>query len=233
MKRLSGRLTYANVVATLALFLVLAGGTAFAASQILPKNSVGTEQIMDNSVTGAKIAPGTITGVDVLSESLGNVPGATHSASADHAAQAAHAVSANHADSAGTATSAADAAALGGTPAGGYAKRALEAEHVVGKPGQPAFEGGCENFYPGDISEVGFYRDPMGVVHLRGYAENCTRNASIFILPVGFRPAEGEFFAVANGNESSGLIEVTAEGEVSVFGGTNASLSNVEFRTDG
>jgi hypothetical protein len=233
MKRLTGRLTYANVVATLALFIALAGGTAFAATQILPKNSVGTEQIRDSSITGAKIAPGAITGADVISDSLGNVPGATHAATADHAAQAAHANSADHADSAGTATSAADAAALGGTPAGGYAKRALEAEHVVGKPGQPPFENGCENFFPGDISEVGFYRDPMGVVHLRGYAVGCTEDDSIFILPVGFRPAEGEFFAVANGNESSGLIEVTAEGEVALFGGTKAGLSNVEFRTDG
>jgi hypothetical protein len=227
MERLRGKLTYANVISTLCLILLVGGGTAYAASEMLPKNSVGTEQIRDSSITGAKIAPGAITGVDVLSESLGTVPGATHAATADHAAQAAHA------NWAGTATSAADAASLGGTPASGYAKRALEAEHVVGRPGQPAFENGCENYFPGDISEVGFYEDPMGVVHLRGYAQHCTENASIFILPVGFRPAEGEFFVVANGNESTGLVEVTAEGEVAVFGGSNAGLSNVEFRTDG
>lgn len=41
MNRVRGRLTYANAVSTLALFLVVAGGTAVAADH-LAKNSVGT-----------------------------------------------------------------------------------------------------------------------------------------------------------------------------------------------
>jgi hypothetical protein len=42
MKRLRGNLIYANVMATLGAFLVLASGTAFAANQALfPRNSVG------------------------------------------------------------------------------------------------------------------------------------------------------------------------------------------------
>lgn len=56
MKLLSGKLTYANVVATLALFLVVAGGTAFAAKQMLPNNSVGTKQIKKEAVTPAKLS---------------------------------------------------------------------------------------------------------------------------------------------------------------------------------
>jgi hypothetical protein len=59
LNRLRGKLTYANVIATLALFLVLAGGTAFAASQMLPKNSVGVKQIRKGAVTPAKLAPAT------------------------------------------------------------------------------------------------------------------------------------------------------------------------------
>jgi hypothetical protein len=58
--RLRPKLTYANVVATLALVLALAGGTAYAATQILPKNSVGTRQLRDGAVTKAKIAPGVL-----------------------------------------------------------------------------------------------------------------------------------------------------------------------------
>jgi hypothetical protein len=46
--------TYANVAASLALFLAL-GGAAYAATQ-LPKNSVGTNQIRKEAVTAGKIA---------------------------------------------------------------------------------------------------------------------------------------------------------------------------------
>jgi hypothetical protein len=54
MGLLRRHLTYANVAATLALFLAL-GGAAYAATQ-LPKNSVGTNQLRKESVTAAKIA---------------------------------------------------------------------------------------------------------------------------------------------------------------------------------
>jgi hypothetical protein len=55
MKRSVPHLTYANVVATLALFLVLSGGAAYAASR-LAKNSVGAAQLKKNAVTPAKLS---------------------------------------------------------------------------------------------------------------------------------------------------------------------------------
>ncbi|HTT94107.1 MAG TPA: hypothetical protein VMF55_05505 [Solirubrobacterales bacterium] len=55
MKLVRKRLTYANVMSTLAVFLVLAGGSAFAAAR-LGKNSVGTRQLKKEAVTLAKIA---------------------------------------------------------------------------------------------------------------------------------------------------------------------------------
>jgi hypothetical protein len=60
MKRLRVHLTYANVTATLALFLVLAGGSAFAAGR-LAKNSVGTKQLKNAAVSAAKIRKGAVT----------------------------------------------------------------------------------------------------------------------------------------------------------------------------
>jgi len=51
------RLTYANVVATLALFLAL-GGVSYAAVAI-PNNSVGSAQIKDGQVMATDISPGT------------------------------------------------------------------------------------------------------------------------------------------------------------------------------
>lgn len=47
------RLSYANVISTLALFVAL-GGTSYAVSQ-LPRNSVGAKQLKRNAVTSAKI----------------------------------------------------------------------------------------------------------------------------------------------------------------------------------
>jgi len=48
------KLTYANVMVTVLAFIVLAGGGAYAASQ-LGKNSVGTKQLQKSSVTSAKV----------------------------------------------------------------------------------------------------------------------------------------------------------------------------------
>lgn len=50
MNRLSDRLTYANVVASLALFAALTTGGAYAATQ-LAKNSVGPKQLQKEAVT--------------------------------------------------------------------------------------------------------------------------------------------------------------------------------------
>jgi hypothetical protein len=80
MKLIRKKLTYANVMSTLAVFLVLGGGAALAANQ-LAKNSVGTKQLKKNAVTtakvkngaikGAKVADGSLTGTDVADGSIG------------------------------------------------------------------------------------------------------------------------------------------------------------------
>lgn len=57
------RPTYANVTSTLALFLVLAGGTAFAAG--LPKGSVDSRAVKNNSLTGIDIKNGSLTPADL------------------------------------------------------------------------------------------------------------------------------------------------------------------------
>lgn len=116
MKKLRSKLTYANVMATIAVFIAL-GGASYAATQ-LPKNSVGPKQlksnavttakIKDGAVTTAKIGNGAVTGAKIDSGSLGTVPSAAHATSADSA------------KSASTANSAQNAGALGGVAAGQY-----------------------------------------------------------------------------------------------------------------
>jgi hypothetical protein len=60
VKRIREHLTYANVMTTVLAFIVLAGGTAFAAGQ-LAKNSVGKKQLKANAVTTTKIKKGAVT----------------------------------------------------------------------------------------------------------------------------------------------------------------------------
>ena len=96
MKRMRGRLTYANVIATLALFLAIGGG-AWAATG-LPKNSVGGKQLKKNAVTTAKIKNGAVTGAKIARGAitddmldlagLGTVPSATSAVNAAHAGDA-------------------------------------------------------------------------------------------------------------------------------------------------
>jgi hypothetical protein len=56
MKQIAARLSYANVVSTLALFLILGGAGALAAKKLaVPRNSVGTKQLRRNAVSAEKI----------------------------------------------------------------------------------------------------------------------------------------------------------------------------------
>jgi hypothetical protein len=91
-------------MSSIAVFLVLGGATAFAASQ-LGKNSVGTNQlkknavtaakikanavtnkkIKNNAVTGAKVKDGSLTGADINVGTLGTVPSATTASTASSA----------------------------------------------------------------------------------------------------------------------------------------------------
>src|SRR3954454_7840978 len=96
LRQLSKRLTYANVMSSIAVFLVLGGATALAAG--LAKNSVGTKQLKKNAVTSAKIKKNAITtpkikgdavtGAKVNEGTLGTVPSANTANSATTAGTA-------------------------------------------------------------------------------------------------------------------------------------------------
>jgi len=89
MRQLRSTLTYSNVVATLALFLVISGGVGYAASTLgrnavksqniathavktrnLAKSAVKTNNLAANSVTTAKVKKGAITGAKVKGGTL-------------------------------------------------------------------------------------------------------------------------------------------------------------------
>jgi hypothetical protein len=122
MKRLAAKFTYANVMATVAVFLAL-GGVSYAAFK-LPKNSVGAKQLKNGAVTAAKIKNGAVNGAKVAAGTIGTVPSATNATNAvnaNNAANATHAISADSATTATSATNAADAGTLGGRPPSSFA----------------------------------------------------------------------------------------------------------------
>jgi hypothetical protein len=96
LSKLSRRLTYANVMSTIAVFGVLAGGTAYAANTVFSAdivdgevksvdvgdNEIGSADVKDNSINtfdvhsflGVDVVDDTLTGADVNESTLGTVP---------------------------------------------------------------------------------------------------------------------------------------------------------------
>ncbi len=103
MKQIRKRITYANVMSSIAVFLVLGGASAYAAKKIgsneikgnsittgkIKKNAITTSKIKNNAVTTAKIKNGAVTGAKVNLSTLGTVPNANHANTADSANTAA------------------------------------------------------------------------------------------------------------------------------------------------
>ncbi|HEY7256151.1 MAG TPA: hypothetical protein VH476_05655 [Solirubrobacterales bacterium] len=156
------RLTYANVMATVAVFIAL-GGSAYAfhlgknsvGSKQLKKNAVVTAKVKNEAITAAKVKRGALTGTQINAATLGTVPDAAHAGSADVATSL--------------------------PPA--------ERWHAVGGPGEPQFQNGCHNSGLPDAATVRFYKDQIGIVHLEGIYNGCsTENVTAFQLPAGFRP---------------------------------------------
>lgn len=88
MKPVRPRLTYANVVATLALFLALGGGAAFAASKItsgdIAAGAIKTANLHERAVTSGKLAIGAVRGNQVAAAALSSAqikPGSIEPAS--------------------------------------------------------------------------------------------------------------------------------------------------------
>jgi hypothetical protein len=107
LARIRGSLTYANIVATIALFFALGTGGAYAAQQWTGANikngtltgadiknqsltgvdikngKVATIDLADGAVTGAKVADGSLTGADVADDSIASADVAPLNGDAD------------------------------------------------------------------------------------------------------------------------------------------------------
>jgi hypothetical protein len=109
------RLSYANVVATLALFVAL-GGSSYAALSITSKD------VKNRSLKGGDLKKDTVTGSEIRESKLGRVPSALNAASADVSKSAGTATTAGSATTAAAADVARDAQNLAGQSAGAFEK---------------------------------------------------------------------------------------------------------------
>jgi hypothetical protein len=162
------RLSYANVMATVALFVAL-GGVGYAAVK-LPRNSVGPKQIKEDAVKASELAPnsvdsfnvidGSIAGNDILPSSIGpNQIGD---------------------DSIGSATIADGSV--------GATDLAAQQDPQVPELGE------CSpgvNWQPASLSAPRYWMDARQIVHMEGgvtCAAAIASDGSIFEMPFNYRP---------------------------------------------
>jgi hypothetical protein len=145
----------------------------------------------------------------------------------------------------------------GGVLTGNYPNPGLaqpEAVRAVGSPGNPAFltaeeskpfNGACAGATAwsnlgGEHQVAGFYRDPLGTVHLVGTIRDGVFGCAVFQLPAGYRPAGRQVFGQVAGGDRIERVDVlgnssgAGSGAVMALGGEGnnsyLSLAGITFR---
>jgi hypothetical protein len=157
-----------------------------------------------------------------------------------HARTADSAASANSAKAADTAQLADSAKTAGSATTASAATNAQnlappEAVHLIGAPGEPAFENGAANGLTLSHKPAGFYKDRQCVVHLQGtVSAKSGGGLSSFTLPPAYRPSPWVLGAVAvlDTTAFAGYYEVTESGSVTLYAEAGTSPS-VLYGLDG
>jgi hypothetical protein len=89
--------------------------------------------------------------------------------------------------------------------------------------------------YNDEYNNAGYFKDSMGIVHLRGLVKGGTiaRDKPIFTLPEGYRPNLRELHVVCTGTSNkSGRVDIEPNGQVSAVAGDSSwiSLYGITFR---
>jgi hypothetical protein len=87
-----------------------------------------------------------------------------------------------------------------------------EPYHEVGTAGEPGFQSGWPNA-SSVFSSAAFYRDPLGVVHLKGFIQGSSVSLA-FTLPPGYRPSKDLFLPAAGVGPEAANLQILDNGAV-------------------
>jgi hypothetical protein len=173
------RVSYANVTATLALFVAL-GGVTYAAVN-LPRDSVRSKQIKEDAVKASEQAPDSVDGSNLIDGSVS--AGDLGEGSVGSLSIADGAVGSNELGP--------DSVTSGKITDGSVAPGDLAPDQAAVAPTLANCDGGLAWGIGGGGSAPGYWMDAHRVVHLQG-AVACSGNAAeggaIFSMPQAYRP---------------------------------------------
>jgi hypothetical protein len=205
MEKTSKRLSFANVTSALALFVAL-GGTAFAAATIgandikpnavrakhIKTGAVKRAEVAKNAINGPRIASGSVASADIANESVGAADIGTGSVGGLEILDAS-----------------VSAAELGVSP---------QWVTVPLATGWTTFDGDDTSDY--HFGPVQCYKDPFGIVHLRGAAETSDTNPGVIgtlpaacrVIPETLTPTANPYaeFAIVRLDDNGFGIETTS-----------------------
>ena len=234
MRWIRAHLTYANVVASLALALVVGGGTYAASAQRAGEEVIKACVVKKGAAKGdvritKSACKSSERSVQWNQTGVAGVAGVAGPAgSPDTPAQVLSKLAT--VDGAGSGL---DADTLDGV--------SNDTWHEVGSAGQPAFTNGWVNAAVGPSpAGAAFTKDATGVVHVRGQVKSGTVSSnvsvgSVFTLPAGYRPSVMVYVPALTTNGSNVVtpawVGVHPDGFVTVGVGDNAFVSiELSFR---
>jgi Collagen triple helix repeat (20 copies) len=194
------------IISLIALFAAL-GGTSYAAvTKLLPRNSVGSAQVVNGSLQTA----------DLSARARSALRGARGARGAQGLAGPAGPSGSQGPK--GDTGAAGAAGAVGATgPKGDTGAVPTPAAPIL----VPTFSNNWVTWDPG--YEVSYWKDPFGVVHLTGsvadgLVSDDTHSYPLFTLPPGYRPAQIQYQPIVSTTGGQipvpgGFIEVCAQGE--------------------
>ena len=244
---LRARLTYANIVATLALFVAVGGGAAYAIDEWTGAN-IRNETLTGADVRGTSNATsavnGSLTGADISGQQANRARGVPYV----NGSLTTHDIAEETVRGVDVRDNALTGADIDESTLGAIGS---EAWHDVGTPGEPGFWevntedcGTTQGWENALGSSVGFYRDRMGRVFLRGGVVdgqttwgNSGLCSVVFVLPDGYRPSHDEHHLALTAQYPAGMFEpahvsISQHGMVSVERANEdwVSLDGLSFR---